>query len=157
MKKPFDPYAWASATCAARECCGSEIASKLCRKGVTRAEAEAVVERLTDEGFIDEERYVRAYVSDKFRFDRWGRIKIRHALRHLNLPEQLVEQALAEISEEDYRTVLADFLAARNRTVKADDDYERYRKLATAALNRGFEPAAVRAELERQLRGLPDE
>lgn len=147
-----DIYNWATATCAARECCVVEIASKLLRKGVPSEAVDALTDRLVSEGFIDHARYARAYASDKFRFERWGRIKIRYSLRHLQIPDELIDSALAEIPEADYREALHQFLESKARTTKARNDYELYQKLVRAALTRGFEPECIRRELEQLIK-----
>lgn len=149
-KTPNDLYLWATTQCAARECCPADIAAKLQRKGATPDEADALVARLTDENYLNEERYARAFASDKFRFDRWGRIKIRYALRMQRIPDSCIDIALNEIPEADYRAALADFITAKERCTKAKTDYERYQKLVRAAMNRGFEPECVRNELQRR-------
>lgn len=147
-----DIYNWGTATCAARECCVAEIASKLLRKGVPSEAVDALTDRLVSEGFIDHARYARAYASDKFRFERWGRIKIRYSLRHLQIPDELIDGALAEIPEADYREALHQFLESKARTTKARNDYELYQKLVRAALARGFEPECIRRELEQLIK-----
>lgn len=147
-----DIYNWATAACAARECCVAEIASKLLRKGVPSEAVDALTDRLVSEGFIDHARYARAYASDKFRFERWGRIKIRYSLRHLQIPDELINSALAEIPEADYREALHQFLESKARTTKARNDYELYQKLVRAALARGFEPECIRRELEQLIK-----
>lgn len=147
-----DIYNWATATCAARECCVAEIASKLLRKGVPSEAVDALTDRLVSEGFIDHARYARAYASDKFRFERWGRIKIRYSLRHLQIPDELIDSALAEIPEADYREALHQFLESKARTTKARNEYELYQKLVRAALARGFEPECIRRELEQLIK-----
>lgn len=147
-----DIYNWATAACAARECCVAEIASKLLRKGVPSEAVDALTDRLVSEGFIDHARYARAYASDKFRFERWGRIKIRYSLRHLQIPDEFIDSALAEIPEADYREALHQFLESKARTTKARNDYELYQKLVRAALARGFEPECIRRELEQLIK-----
>lgn len=147
-----DIYNWATAACAARECCVAEIASKLLRKGVPSEAVDALTDRLVSEGFIDHARYARAYASDKFRFERWGRIKIRYSLRFLQIPDEFIDSALAEIPEADYREALHQFLESKARTTKARNDYELYQKLVRAALARGFEPECIRRELEQLIK-----
>ena len=76
-----DFYQWATNRCSQKEYCRSELAQKLRTKGASPSEIELLLTRLEAERYIDESRYARAFVSDKFRFDRWGRIKITNALR----------------------------------------------------------------------------
>ena len=99
--------------------------------------------RLEAESYIDEARYARAFVNDKFRFDHWGRIKIRYALRQKGVSDFDTDDALALIDDDDYRQALADFIASRRRTTKGDTPYAVNQKIARAAITRGFEPQMV--------------
>ena len=138
-----DLYSWATSRCSQKEYCRSEITQKLRTKGATPAEIEALLKRLEAERYIDEERYARAFVSDKFRFDHWGRIKIAYALRQKGIDTNTIDDALAQIDDADYRRSLADFIALRRRTTKADSTYALNQKIARAAITRGFEPQMV--------------
>lgn len=136
-------YQWATNRCAQKEYCCSEIAQKLRTKGAAPDEVDEVLARLQAERYIDEARYARAFVNDKFRFDHWGRIKIRYALRQKGVADNDIEDALAQIADDDYRQTLADFVAARRRTTKGDTPYAINQKIARAAITRGFEPQLV--------------
>ena len=115
-----DFYLWATGRCSQKEYCRSEIAQKLRTKGATPDEIESLLARLESERYIDETRYARAFVSDKFRFDHWGRI-----------------------TDDDYRASLSDFIASRRRTTKGDTPYAINQKIARSAISRGFEPHLV--------------
>lgn len=133
-------YQWATSRCAQKEYCRSEIAKKLLAKGATPDEVDDTLGRLEAESYIDEARYARAFVNDKFRFDHWGRIKIRYALRQKGVSDFDTDDALALIDDDDYRQALADFIASRRRTTKGDTPYAVNQKIARAAITRGFEP-----------------
>lgn len=153
MKHPPTPeeaYARAAARCALKEYCRADWQRKLREAGVGEADAEAVVARLEREGFVDEGRYACAFVHDKWMYDRWGRVKIRAALRQKGLSAADVDTALAQIDEEAYADGLRALLAAKQRTVKADSDYARRQKLARFAAGRGFEPGLVMRMLDLQ-------
>lgn len=140
----MDLYNWASARCAIKEYCRSEIEAKLMSKGATADETAQIVQRLQDEGFIDEHRYAAAFVADKFRFDHWGRTKIRHALRHKGIAEGIANEAIDErIDSDDYQQALKDFIASKTRQTKTTDAYTLKQKVARAAIARGFEPHLV--------------
>lgn len=136
-------YQWATNRCAQKEYCRSEIAKKLLAKGATPGEVDDTLRRLEAESYIDEARYARAFVNDKFRFDHWGRIKIRYALRQKGVSDFDTDDALALIDDDDYRQALTDFIASRRRTTKGDTPYAVNQKIARAAITRGFEPQMV--------------
>ena len=138
-----DLYAWAAARCARQECSRRDISTKLVGKGATAAEAREVVDRLVGEGFIDDARYARAFVADKFRFEHWGRVKISYMLHRKGLPDNVVDEALQQIDEAQYAETLKDFLEGKLRTVRAATPYALRQKVARAAISRGFEPDLV--------------
>ena len=138
-----DLYAWAAARCARQECSRRDISTKLVGKGATAAEAREVVDRLVGEGFIDDARYARAFVADKFRFEHWGRVKISYMLHLKGLPDNVVDEALQQIDEAQYAETLKDFLEGKLRTVRAATPYALSQKVARASISRGFEPDLV--------------
>lgn len=131
----------AAAYCSTCERCMSEVRTKLAAWGMNSAQAERITERLVDEGFIDERRYSRAFVNDKVKFNRWGRIKITAALRMKQLSSGDISEAIAQIDEEEYRNALASLIAVKRREV--GDDKEGEKKLLRFAMSRGFEPSLV--------------
>lgn len=91
--------------CAYQERCRQEVRLKLSGLGVRgSAETARWIERLEDEGFLNENRFARAYVRGKFRQNRWGRRKIIMGLRAKGIAEAEVAEALNEIDAADYES-----------------------------------------------------
>ena len=67
--------------CAKGEHCAADIREKLRLWGIGENDADTIVEKLLNQGFINETRYAKAYIHDKYRFAKWGRIKIEQGLR----------------------------------------------------------------------------
>ena len=105
-----DYYAWAARRCAQKEYSRAEMLAKLMEKGAAAAEARDCVDRLAAERYLDDARFAAAFVSDKVRFDHWGRVKIRYALHLKGVADDLTEEALAEIDETLYREQLAQYV-----------------------------------------------
>ena len=133
----------AAAYCTLCERCISEVITKLAAWGVPHGEQQEIIERLQQEGFIDEARYCRAFVNDKVRFNRWGRIKIRAALSEKRLPRELVNEAIDNINEEEYMSALAEVIATKRMELKGQDDYVAQQKIMRYAAGRGFEPSLI--------------
>lgn len=133
----------AAAYCTLCERCISEVSTKLTAWGVAPCEQQKIIERLQQDGFIDEARYCRAFVNDKVRFNRWGRIKIRAALSEKRLPRELVNEAIDNINEEEYMSALAEVIAAKRRELKGKDDYAAQQKIMRYAASRGYEPSLI--------------
>lgn len=132
----------AAAYCATAERCVSDVRAKLERSLASEEQQQTVIDYLVKQGYLDESRYARAFVHDKFRFAGWGRIKIRYALRMKNVPDAAISEALASIDEEDYQSRLKSILQAKKQTLSGDD-YAVRGKLMRFAASRGFEMDAV--------------
>ena len=139
---PAEALNKAAAYCTLCERCISEVSKKLTTWGVSPAEQQRIIDRLQDEGFINEERYCRAFVNDKLRFNRWGRVKIRAALYEKQLPREYIAQAIEEIDEEEYMQTLHDRVATKQRELK-NEDFATKQKIIRFAASRGFEPAKI--------------
>ncbi len=133
----------AAAYCTLCERCISEVSTKLTAWGVPHSEQKKIIARLTNEQFIDEARYCRAFVNDKVRFNRWGRIKITAALREKRLPDEHIREAIDNIDEEQYNNALAEVIAAKRKELKGKDDYATQQKIIRHAASRGYEPALI--------------
>ena len=146
MKKPLPPSEAlnkAAAYCTLCERCQSEVSAKLTTWGVPHGEQEKIIARLTNEKFIDEARYCRAFVNDKVKFNRWGRIKITAALREKHLPQEQIKEALECIDEETYLQALQETIDIKRREFKGKDDFATQQKIIRHAASRGYEPALI--------------
>lgn len=134
--------------CSAAEHCESEVLSKLKLWSFDPDEMARIMKKLKDHGFVDDARYCRAFVSDKFRLEKWGKRKIREALSVKKIKEVYVDAALLNISDEDYMATLRSVLKSKDRALHGMDAEVRREKLYRYAQSRGFEAAAINECLE---------
>ena len=137
-----------SAFCSSSEHCRSEVVEKMQRWGMPYDQIDRVADRLVVESFIDEERYCRAFVNDKLRLEKWGKMKIRQALYIKKIPQSVVFPFLNEIDDEEYLQVLRGVIHSKRKSVHAADERERDAKLIRFAMSRGFEMADIRRCME---------
>lgn len=129
----------AAAYCASAEHCRMEVYEKLRKWGVEDDATHRILDNLEAEKYLDEDRYCRAFVRDKFRFSKWGKLKIKEALYHKGVSSAVIRCHLNEINEEEYLAVLQEILVSKQKSVRTADGYELHTKLARFALSRGFE------------------
>ncbi|MBA4321447.1 MAG: hypothetical protein C0408_01385 [Odoribacter sp.] len=129
----------AMALCAGREMCYSDIRHKLNTWGVRDDDTDKILNMLTQGGFIDEERYAAAFVNDKFRNNKWGRIKIGSSLKMKKIPYEIIRRAMDSIDEAEYLDLLKSIIAKQRKTVKAKNRYDLKGKLLRHCLAKGFE------------------
>ena len=128
-----------AAYCSAAEHCKAEVNEKLQKWGLPYEVINRIIDRLVVEKFIDEERYCRAFVNDKFRFAKWGKMKIAQGLYMKKIPSDVAWRHLNEIDEEEYLSILRDLLASKRKSILASDDYVVDGGLMRFAVGRGFE------------------
>ena len=137
----------AATYCSAREQCSQDIVEKLIKWGIEEPEISQITDYLKQQGFIDETRYVNSFIADKFKFNKWGKIKIAYALRQKGLSETVVDEALRSIDDTEYRNTLQKILENKYKSTKATDKYDMQAKLFRFAASRGFEPEIIRSAL----------
>jgi regulatory protein len=77
-----------------RERTTTELRSQLARKGIGDATIDAAVERLTQDGYVDDLRFALMFVHDKRELEGWGSERIRRDLATRGVGSDLVETAL---------------------------------------------------------------
>jgi regulatory protein len=133
----------AASYCSISEHCISEVEDKLNAWGVSSGDKQKIIDRLISEDFINEKRYCVYFVKDKFRFNKWGKIKISYALKQKGLNNDLINTALETIDEGEYDEMLASILKNRLAGLKYEFEYEKQGKLFNFAQSRGFESNVI--------------
>ena len=141
MKKEMteqEAYLRLTILCAQAEHCEQEMRDKMKRWELDGTVQDRIVARLVKERYIDDERYARAFVKDKIRYNKWGRRKVQQALWQKHIDADIQQQILDEIDESEYLAVLRPLLQQKRKSIKAQSDYEMNQKLVRFALSRGF-------------------
>lgn len=132
----------AAGYCTLCERCRYEVSTKLTAWGVEHSVQEHILQRLESEGFIDESRYCKAFVNDKLRFNHWGRLKIVAAMRQKHLQQSDINNAIAQIDEEQYIDILKNLIQTKSKELK-NDDHATKQKIIRFVASRGFEPSLI--------------
>ena len=138
QKTEQDAYLTLAALCAQAEHCQHEMLEKMRRWELPEEEQARVMQRLVNERDVDDERYARAFVKDKVRYNKWGRRKVEQALWQKHIDEDIRQRVLDEVDDEEYLSVLRPLLKQKRKSNKAANDYELNQKLMRFALSRGF-------------------
>ena len=138
-KTEQEAYLQLAAVCAHAEHCEQEMRDKMKRWAIEPDAQDRVIARLIKERYIDNERYARAFVKDKIRYNKWGRRKVMQALWMKRIDDDILHQVLDEIDDKEYIDVLIPLLKQKRKAIKAKSDYELNQKLVRFALGRGFD------------------
>ena len=138
-----------AALCSRSEQCSPDIRKKIVAAGLDEDQADDIIDQLKAEKFIDDQRYVRSYIAEKFRINKWGKVKMRYYLRMKGLDEALIQNGLDEMDEEKYHNVLVKTMEKKARAVKKKNKFERIGQIIRFAQNRGFEPELIHRYLDK--------
>ena len=141
MKKDIteqEAYLQLAALCAQAEHCQQEMRDKMRRWELDETVQNRIIDRLIKERYVDDERYARAFVKDKIRYNKWGRRKVQQALWQKHVDADIQQRVLDEIDEKEYLDILRPLLKQKRKNIKAESDYELDQKLVRFALGRGF-------------------
>ena len=133
----------AMALCAGREYSAGEITAKLQSWGISENDSARIIVLLKKENFINEERYAMGFVKDKFKYNKWGKLKISAHLRSKNISAEIIKKALNALDNETYKKTLSDLLISHRRSVKAKNQYDLKAKLLRYGLSKGFESSLL--------------
>jgi regulatory protein len=133
----------AESYCVYQERSQQETRDKLYSWGMHRRDVELIISQLISDGFLKEERFAVAFAGGKFRIKKWGRVKIKMALKEKKVSEPLIRQALKSIDDNDYRKTLEAVLKSKSKSVKEKNPLKKNYKVASYAISRGFEAELV--------------
>ena len=152
-----EAYLQLAALCAQAEHCQQEMCDKMRRWEMAPEAQERVIARLVKERYIDDERYARAFVKDKVRYNKWGRRKVQQGLWMKHIDDDIQQRVLDEVDDEEYLAVLKPLLKQKVKSIKAESDYELNQKLVRFAFGRGFTYNIIRQCLDVDEEMMPDD
>lgn len=129
--------------CAYQDRCHSEVRSKLLSLKIYGDHLEEIISELVKDGFLDEERYARAYVRGKFKNNKWGKQKILQGLKQKQIGHYLLQSAIMEIDDREYVDTLVNILHQKIKMIPPGPNTLRRNKLVQYAVGRGYEMPMV--------------
>ena len=138
----------AAAFCSTCEHCSFEVEEKLTKWGASQAVQKEIINYLTKENYLNHSRFCAFFVKDKFKFNKWGKIKIAYALKSKQVEPEMIAEALNSIDDDEYLELLVSLLKTKLRGLKFNSEYEKRGKLIRFALSRGFENRVIDTALK---------
>ena len=128
--------------CAFQERAHQEVKMKLSTYGLSWSDATQIISKLIEDGFLNEERFAKAFVGGKFRIKGWGRKKIEMELKKRQVSEYSIKKAIREeIDMDAYGASLLKQLEKKWTSLKGPGNttYVKQSKTRQYLLSRGFE------------------
>lgn len=153
---PQEAYARLASYCAQAERSPSDLRRRMQRLELEEELQAELLTRLEAEGFVSGERFARAFVHDKHRFNGWGPRRLEHELRRHGIASSVIATALEELEEEtsaeDEEPRVLQLLRAKQRSLPAGLERRKaYDRLMRFGLYRGYDYDEVREAITQLL------
>ncbi len=133
----------AASYCAYQERCYSEVEEKLAEWGIYGTDAGEIMIKLSEQNYLNEERFAKAFAGGKFRTKQWGRNKIIRELKMRKISDYNIRLGMLEIDDETYMQTLSELITDKMESVKAPNSRIKKHKTATFVISKGYEPDLV--------------
>ncbi|WP_455109760.1 regulatory protein RecX [Porphyromonas sp.] len=153
---PQEAYARLARYCAQAERSPSDLRRRMQRLELAEELQAELLMRLEAEGFVSGERFARAFVHDKHRFNGWGPRRLEHELRRHDIASSVIAAALEELEEEtsaeDEESRVLELLRTKQRSLPAGLERRKaYDRLMRFGLYRGYDYDEVREAIAQLL------
>ena len=129
--------------CAYQERSHQEVKNKLFGFGLRSAQVNELLAQLITDGFLNEERYAKAFAGGKFRMMKWGRLKIERQLKLAGLTSRCIALGLAEIGPSDYTRTMNTLIKKKWEESTGENIFKRKNKVAQFLMGKGYEPDLI--------------
>jgi regulatory protein len=146
IKKRFSPteaLAKIQRYCAYQERSHKEVKSKLYDYGLYATQVDEIISQLITDGFLNEERFAKAYAGGKFRMKKWGKLKIKNELEFLGLTKNCINRGLKEIEPADYSKTLKALIRKKSTEMNEENRFKKRDRVARFVIGKGYEPEMV--------------
>ena len=126
--------------CVYQDRCHWDVEKKMREYDLIPEAKDEIFIYLIQNNFLNEERFVKSFVRGRFNQKKWGRNKIKMALKQRQIPEQLIRIGFKEIDEGEYLKVLKELFVKKQEELKSEtNSFKKKQKLRNYLLQKGFE------------------
>jgi regulatory protein len=134
--------------CQYQERCHQQVRDKLYSLGANTEEVECLIATLIEKDLLNEQRFANAYTRGHFINKKWGRIKIKYALKQLKVSDFCISKSMKEIKDQDYENVLKGLIEKKNKDYKTITiAWQRKAKIQQYLLQKGYENELIKEQL----------
>lgn len=127
------------ASCSRRELSKSEVLEKLKKYNLNSEQIEELMADLQSQNFLNHKRYASSFTNDKFKFNHWGKIKIKNHLIHKGVEEEFINASLAAIDSKEYQNKIIELAKRKMKVLKDENLFLKKQKVILHLSQKGFE------------------
>lgn len=136
--------------CSFQERCQLDLINRFRAWNVEENNWDKILDYLIDENFLNEQRYVSAFIRGKFKMKKWGRNKIKMGLvaKRAYNESQFNTVFDAEIDTQEYLDIIKELLKKKSLLINEADAFKKRNKLYGYMLTKGYESELIVLELD---------
>jgi regulatory protein len=124
--------------CAQLERCQQDVRTKLILGGIYGEDLESILAELISEGYLDELRYAKSYVSGKVSINKWGKQKIKQSLKQKDISNYCIDKAIQSIDQEVYQHNLVHHIQQKTGKLSMPIPYSEKNKIIQSLMTKGY-------------------
>lgn len=125
--------------CVYQDRCHSEVEQKLNQIHIIKAGQEKIILHLFANNFLNEERFAKSFVRGKYSQKKWGKIKIKAALKQKGISDRNIVSGFKEIDEDVYLTNLHHLAQKKYELITENNSYKKRQRLYLFLVQKGYE------------------
>lgn len=130
--------------CNFQERTAKEVQDKLYAWGVKNQTVVVhIIQTLKQNKFLDEERYVAAFIRGKYLGKKWGKVKLQDALTKKAIDPTLIQKELATLEKDHYLQSLRYLADRKSQLLGTASTTQKRKKLINYLLQKGYEPDLI--------------
>ena len=120
-----------------------EVKDYLLKKGGSNNEVEDAVQKLIESGYLDDDRFTKAFIKDKLKFTTIGDYKIKMQLNKLGVSTSIIEDNMNKIDEHIIEEKIKKIIKKDKKTNKKYSGQILKNKIYNHLLNQGYSQEKV--------------
>ena len=137
--------------CSTQERCIFDIIKKL-NSWEVKNDQNLIIEHLTKNNFLDEQRFSNTFSLGKFNIKKWGKIRISFELKKRNIKSIIIKNSLEEIDNEQYLTTIKELINKKYRIINEKDVFKKKSKTVQYLYQKGYETSLVWEILNEEIK-----
>lgn len=125
-----------------------EIKKYLEDLNVSEEDSEEIISKLKCNGFINDNNYVKAYISDSFYLSNDGPSKIQNYLLSQEIDENVIEDEISKLDKEEIKNKLEKLIIKKIKGDKKKSTYQLKQKIVIDMINLGYNKDMILEILE---------
>ncbi len=129
--------------CAYQERCHQDVRRKLTEMRMIPEAQDKIIVHLLEHDFLNEQRFVDAFIRGKFRIKKWGKQRLQMELKRKDIHPTLIRKGLRFLDTETYLETFDSLAKHKLDSIRESNSQKKRKKLADYLLYRGWESTLV--------------